>query len=50
MGVVFPMKITSTVIRQVASPNLPDDQPFEPRSFRQKISISDGLRLEFDLR
>jgi hypothetical protein len=30
--------------------NLPNDQPLEPGSFRQKVSISDGFRLEFDLR
>ena len=30
--------------------NLPNDQPLEPGSFGQKVSISDGFRLEFDLR
>jgi hypothetical protein len=29
--------------------NLPNDQPLQPGRFRQKVSISDGFRLEFDL-
>lgn len=48
--IIRPTQFAAGVIRSIASPNLPNDEPLEPCRFRQKVSVSDGLRLEFDLR
>ena len=48
--IVRPTQLAADVIRRIASPNLPNDEPLEPCRFRQKVSVDDCLRLEFDLR
>src|SRR6202041_1011826 len=50
MCVVFPRRFATVVIRGIASPNLPNDQPLEPSGFCQKVAFSDHLRPALDLR